>query len=296
MIVDRLLEGSDGQRHWKAVGIGGGDTGAIFGCSPFATAYELWEIKTKRKPRPDLSGLPHIEKGNLMEVIARKSYEELTGIIVPAMTMVHDVRHWQKAAMDGVSQDLLHGVEIKYVADEMFQRAVVEKFVPEHYRLQCLHYVVVGEFKTFDFIACNGAGEITIVDLEWTAEELLILIETETEFYRCIIQDEEPGKTENDVDDLTGNNEFESLMYDYADLQIQASDLKKKIDAKKKTLEGFATRRSVRGLAGKVSRYWVTGQTDTKAFLDDRRFVIPDSYRKKGKWQYRITPAKELKA
>tara|TARA_R110002153_G_scaffold34755_1_gene103656 strand:+ start:5555 stop:6424 length:870 start_codon:yes stop_codon:yes gene_type:complete len=275
---------------WTSVGIGGGDTGAILGVSPFMTAFELWEFKTKRKKRPDLSGLYHIEKGNQLEPIARLAYEKLTGYVVSPIRCIDG---WRKAALDGYSPADNHIVEFKYVGAEVYQQALDGK-IPPHYLSQCDHYYIVTGAATCDFVVVNPAGDIGIVEVDRNEERLKLLLKAEDKFYKAIISDIPPEKGSDDIDNIS-DNEFPALMAKFEKFQLFEKHWKAEKEKIKDLLTKYAqdAERSVEGAGGKVTRYWQEGSVNTKKYLEQNKIEINESFRSKGSWRYRITLEKK---
>lgn len=71
--------GSKEQRHvdWlnqRLKGIGGADSAAIMGVSPWQTAYDLWEVKTRITTGDDISGKWSVQKGHALEGALRDRF------------------------------------------------------------------------------------------------------------------------------------------------------------------------------------------------------------------------------
>ena len=277
---------------FAAVGIGGGDTGAILGISPYSTAYELWEIKTGKKPKPDLSGQFQIEKGNRLEPIARAAYEELTGFVV---SPVFCIDGWRKAALDGYSEVDNHIIEIKFVGAEIFQRALDDGYIPPHYVCQCDHYYLVTGAMSCDFVVVNPAGDIAIVEHARDEKRIQALAKAEEKFYKAIIEDNPPKKTGSDIDPVN-DNEFPILMARY-EAAVEAEKLAKATkDMVRARLLAYSieAKRSVEGVGGKVTRFWQEGKVNTKKYLEDNALTVGEDYRGRGSWRFKITPTKRL--
>lgn len=292
MLVN-VKDGTPEWHQWRSLGIGGSDAPAILGVSPYKTAYQLWLEKTGAVEPENIDGSPQIQAGNRLEPKARKSYEDLTGLVISSACLQSELYPWMRLSADGVSIDGRHAVEIKYLGRETWNRVLNDSCIPEHHRIQMLHYVAVGQFETVDYVGINDQEQIAVVPFKWTNDELARLLWAEIDFWQKIIASEEPEKSEADIDDLTGNNEFNSLMLDYQQLLAESKLISDRLLACKSKLQGFAADRSVESEAGKVTRYWVAGRTDAAKFLKDSDIEVPEKYRKAGQWQYRITPKGE---
>lgn len=270
-IID-LSDGSPDWDIWRLPGITGGDAGILTG-SPFATPFQLWLWKTKREPRPSLDGLPHIEKGKRLEVIAREKYEALMDDVYPAAQIFNDDHGFpMKSALDGLSMDATHGTEYKFVPDDVYAEIVAKDYVHPYYRSQCLHYVIAGKLETFDFVAINSKLEITIVELTWTEEDLTQLIEIMEAWWHHFTEDSPPEKTDKDTEQL-GNNEDVALLFaNYAVKKKAFDDAQEEFNKAKKILQEISedAGMNIEHDAGKVSRFWKDGSELCKGHQEAR--------------------------
>lgn len=119
--------------------VGGSDVAAILGTSPWRTAYSLWLEKTGRVTPPDISNLPHVQRGIQGEVIARLLFEQQT-------KRSYKPKSWEiantpfRANDDGYSLDDSSTLEIKCMGKQKHEEARDGK-IPDFYMCQ-IHYVL----------------------------------------------------------------------------------------------------------------------------------------------------------
>ena len=80
ILVD--VDDADERAKWlqlRPLGLGGSDTGAIFGLSPYKSPYTVWAEKTGRLPPIDLSTKEAIYWGVTLEPIVRAEFARRTG-------------------------------------------------------------------------------------------------------------------------------------------------------------------------------------------------------------------------
>lgn len=71
-------------KAWRKAGITATESRVIMGSDPWKTPYRLWMEKTGRADPPDLSNVPAVRYGVMMEDHARELFEaEINDIITP---------------------------------------------------------------------------------------------------------------------------------------------------------------------------------------------------------------------
>lgn len=116
------------------------ETPAVMGVSPWMTPYQLWELRTGRQQQEVTYPM---ERGLRLEPAARAAYEEMTGHVVQPITLVDG---GYSASLDGLTFDGSLLLEIKCPvrgASSTLWEQVSQGEVPEHYRLQVQHQLMV---------------------------------------------------------------------------------------------------------------------------------------------------------
>jgi putative phage-type endonuclease len=150
-----ILPGSPEWQEARRGKIGGTAARVIFGCDPWMTEFELWEVLTGRKTPPVT---PPMLRGIELEPKAREAYEAETGRIVrPAYVEHPDPAYpWAVASVDGMPwaedpDDEGGIVEIK--CPGRTGHAEHASGVPTHYRVQIEHYLWVTGAPWADFVS-----------------------------------------------------------------------------------------------------------------------------------------------
>ena len=135
--------------------IGGSEAASITGNNPYMTNVELWEVKTGRRIREDISEKPFVKYGHsaeehLRELFALDFPQYKVGYIDNNM-FLNDQFSFAHASLDGWLEDDQgrKGIlEIK--TTNILQSMQKEKWndrIPDNYYIQVLHYFIVTEFQ-----------------------------------------------------------------------------------------------------------------------------------------------------
>lgn len=134
MVAVDVLQGSPEWLEWRARGISATDITVILGLSDYKTPWRLWAEKTGRLNPEDMSGNPHIERGNRLEdgarQLAEKRYNE---ILLPICAENGD---WPvlRASFDGLdSNNIPH--EFKAPADSTWSEIQENKTKSKTYKM-----------------------------------------------------------------------------------------------------------------------------------------------------------------
>lgn len=178
--------------EWRSYGLGGSDAPIIKRASPFATPLELFLRRTKRIP-PQPVTYPML-RGIRLEPEARREYEKLTGIPMPARCL--ESEHWPVArgSFDGLNDEARIPLEIKCPgkADHL---SALNGDIPAKYIWQLVHLLHVCRYDRIHYFSYNpsfpGPKSALIVfrrhhDLE------RMLIEEEKRFWKFIVKDNPP--------------------------------------------------------------------------------------------------------
>lgn len=144
---DEWLKGRSGR-------IGGSEAAAIVGLNPYLSNVELWEIKTGRREREDISEKPFVKYGHsaeehLRELFALDFPQYKVGYVDNNM-FLNDQFSFAHASLDGWLEDDQgrKGIlEIK--TTNILQSMQKEKWndrIPDNYYIQVLWYMIVTEF------------------------------------------------------------------------------------------------------------------------------------------------------
>lgn len=189
------------QEHWlelRKMGLGGSDAAAAIGLNKYKTPYRLWAEKIGILQPDDLSKNEAVEYGNLLEPIGAELYQRRTGKKLHSVHRVlqHPEHSFALVNLDRrvVGEDKL--VEIKSagivapVNLDDYGDPGTDK-VPLHYRIQCLHSMLVTGFVESDLAVVFGGRPFayyTITRVESDIENLIVL---EAEFWQRVLKGRE---------------------------------------------------------------------------------------------------------
>lgn len=179
--------------EWRRGGLGGSDAPVIKRESPFATPLELFLRRTKRIP-PQPVTYPML-RGIRMEPVARRRYEALTGIPMPARLLESDYWPVIRGSFDGLNEDARLAIEIKRPGRKDHLYALNGQ-VPRKYIWQCVHLLFVCRYRRLDYVSFNEEFEqryqtaiVSVYRHNWAERSL---IEDEKPFWRLLVTDTPP--------------------------------------------------------------------------------------------------------
>jgi len=159
-------------KQWLAerrTGIGGSDSAAVLGLSPYKSPVDVWLDKTGQSDEtPDNTAM---QWGRLLEATIRQNYAETTGRIVDvpreilrAKTVPHIL-----ANVDGLTNDG-RVLEVKTArSDKEWGEAGTDQ-IPRHYLLQVQHYMLVTERPVADVAVLIGGQDYRVYTVNADAE------------------------------------------------------------------------------------------------------------------------------
>lgn len=195
MRVVNLQQGTLEWREWRRGGIGGSDVAAILGLSPFenATRADLLREKLTGEQRETNFSM---RRGTRLEPIARRMYEDRTGINWPPLCGEDEHLGWPKVSLDGINDDWSEIVEIK-CANWKVHELWLHGLVPDYYLVQMQwQMMIVGCSRCHAVCFNNGskfppsahlAYTVVVADAERQAE----LLQAAEEFWNevCAARD-----------------------------------------------------------------------------------------------------------
>ena len=190
--------------------IGGSDASAIVGMNPYETNIDLWEQKTGRTVKEDISGKSYVKYGveaeDHLRALFALDYPQYVVGYEPHNIWLNDRFPFAHASLDGWLTDKETGrqgiLEIKTTNIlQSMQREKWDHRIPDNYFVQVLHYLLVTEF---DFAILKAQlkydydGDIFLTTKHYTiersevADDIDYLEREERKFYSYIIEDKRP--------------------------------------------------------------------------------------------------------
>lgn len=256
--IVKLVQGSPEWHQHRLHHRNASETPAVLGVSPWMTAYELWQVKTGRAPQPEVT-VP-MAHGTKLEPQAREAYEQLTGHVMEPLVLVDGE---YSASLDGITLDRELIVEIKAPykrRDSELWQSVTKGVIPEHYRLQLQHQLMVAGAANAHLYVFDGTEGILIEERPRMDDWIAIREEWEV-FVQFITEDRPPPLVERDVVIRT-DAEWIAAAQEYIETKQRADETAAALDSLKQRLTGLARHNSEQGGGVSVSRYWKAGSVD----------------------------------
>ena len=166
MVDMAILPDRDAWLDNRMRGIGGSEIAAVVGMNPYMDNITLWELKTGRRKRDDISQKPYVQYGTQAETLLRElfrlDYPQYKVDYADNNSWHNPIYPWALASLDGWLTDE-HGrrgvleiktSEIKSAA----QHAKWDGRIPDQYYAQILMYMAVTEA---DFAVCKAQLKTT---------------------------------------------------------------------------------------------------------------------------------------
>lgn len=236
--MPRFLDLDDAKQNpdWQIVFQGGnrinaGDAATILEESPWETAYGLWLLKTKRKPRPiQTAAMAH---GNTTEPLIFEWYHNEKKIAGTSQAWaLYDDADYIQAKCDFWNSDLRHGAEFKApVHGDTTHRQAKEGQIPYHYYLQCLHEMEVCDSQTWDYVSWFQ-GDGVIIPVERNTEFWLTeMVPRYQEFYRRVAENAWPKPEGQAVEESEEWSQAARLFLDGKVMEGDSKERKKRGEA-----------------------------------------------------------------
>jgi len=177
-------------------GLGGSDAAPALGLSPWKTPYQLYLEK-----RGEIEGQGDNERmfwGRTLEQPIRQHYSDLTGrtVIVPSELLVSPKYPFMIANPDGIADGRV--VEVKTAGSDTGWGDPGTDEIPDHYALQCQHYMIVTELPVTDVAVLIRGSDFRIYEVPEDRELQEIIIEREALFWDMVQAGQPPQATTYD--------------------------------------------------------------------------------------------------
>lgn len=267
--------------EYRRKGIGGSDVASIAGLNPWRGAYSVYLDKIGELPKQEYTF--KMKLGNMMEDIVAALFTEKTGKKVRRSNKIiqHDKYDFMLANVDRLIVGEEAGLECKTTGSFSLKEWL--KDVPDYYKLQAYHYMMVTGYKVW-YVACLvGNTELIIHKLEWDNEIIEYLTEIEKTFWNeNVLARKEPAPDgSNSYDDRlkekypesNPNEEIELINFDKRlSRRQEINELIKKLEAEKKTIEQEIKAELKDAETGYSNHYVVTYKTINSSRFDSKKF------------------------
>lgn len=190
---------------WRRKGIGGSDSAAVMGCSPFCTTRDLFYDKRGIAPAmQEDSNWVTLKVGHLLEPLVAEIFARKTGYRVYQIQMMyrHPLYPFMQADVDYFieTDDGRHGILECKTSHPNNKGKWENDAIPYNYELQCRHYMAVMNLD-FVWIACLFSNSESDFVMRYIARDLDLeeeLIRNEQHFWEDYVQaGVEPPYTED---------------------------------------------------------------------------------------------------
>jgi predicted phage-related endonuclease len=267
--------------------IGGTDASTIMNANRFQNILELWQIKTGRRPKPDLSDNEKVKWGRKLETII------ITDILEDRGLEFNEKQH---------NYELREGYRVGYIDyylndDEFIEAKTTSEYsldewlhgVPEYYLWQVVHYFGLTKAKSAT-VACLVGGQKLVQHTIYRDEELITALwKAEEEFHRMVVEDIEPELEAVPEYSVNYNMEpqIEQLIERYLEITQQIKPLEQSRDEIKKAIQILLGKNQEQiGTRYKASyKYILQNKYDIDALckennIDKEKYKIPAGYYK----------------
>lgn len=187
-----LTQGSEDWLLWRREGLGSSDASVVMGLG-FVTIEELLEEKVSGKRREVNYAM---RRGTKLEPIARRAFEDKTGLVMPPVCALHDTEDWLKVSLDGLSfmEDALLEVKAPKMDDH---ELALNRQVPDKYYAQIQHQFIVTKCDLAFYVSYSIAQKyggyenpsLAIVTVKPDPAYMAELLEKETEFWGRVCEE-----------------------------------------------------------------------------------------------------------
>jgi len=168
--------------HYRKLGIGGSDAGAICGLNPYSTAISVFFDKTGQAAN-DYDN-EAMRQGRDLEDYVAKRFTEATGLKVRKVNAIYYSENYpyMLANVDRMIVGQNIGLECK-TANILNADKWEDGNVPAHYQIQCHHYMAVTGAKAWYIAVVILGKEFKYVKIDRDEEIIRNLIAIETDFW-----------------------------------------------------------------------------------------------------------------
>jgi putative phage-type endonuclease len=284
--IVKLAQGSGEWHEHRKSHRNASETPSVLGVSPWVTRYQLW---LQRTGRAEQQINPAMRRGSELEPVARRAYEQLTGLVFEPLVLVDGE---YSASLDGMTLDGGLILEVKCPVkgkDSDVWQQVQSGLQIAHYYWQVQHQLMVTGAKLAHVWIWDGKQGLLLeqqpepacwpeIRKAWDA------------FMELILTDQPPLLTDRDTVERL-DPAWQRAAERVINAKRIADRATEELEASKKALITLATHPSERGAGVTVSRYWKAGLVDYKR-IPALSAVDLDSFRGPGREEVRVTVAK----
>lgn len=284
--VLKLVQGTPKWHTHRAKFRNASESAAVMGLNPWQTPYQLWLVRTGRLEVPVTAPMQH---GTQMEPKARAAYEEQTGSVMQPLVLTEGD---YSASLDGITLegDLIVEIKCPYKgqASALWQAVSVGE-VPEHYRIQVQHQMMVSGAAQAHLWVFDGATGL-LVEIARDEATMEALRAAWDGFQTYLDTDIPPPLTDRDTVERS-DPAWTLAAGLYIEAKRKAEETAEALDRARERLVSLANHASETGHGVTVTRFFKQGNVDYKR-IPELKVVDLDRYRATGRVEVRVTVAK----
>jgi putative phage-type endonuclease len=283
MKIVRMIQGSPQWREHRRRYRNASESSVVMGRSPFQTPYQLWQVKLGLIEQEVTPAMRH---GSEMEPVARAAYERHTGRVMQPLVVVDGE---YSASLDGITLNGDRVVELKCPVkgrDSTLWKTVEAGQLPEHYKLQIQHQLLVTKADVADVYVFDGTDG-TLLEVTPQRETWPQLYRAWDEFMGFVTSKRPPPLSEGDVRERS-DSEWAAAARHYLETKLFADQAQKALAEAKEVLVALASHTSESGGGVSVTRYWKAGAIDFKT-IPELKAVDLEQFRGPPREETRVT-------
>jgi putative phage-type endonuclease len=273
MNIVRMAQGSPEWHEHRRKYRNASETPAVLGVSPWQTPYQLWQVKLGLVEQQVTPAMRH---GSDMEPAARAAYETQTGRVMQPLVVVDGE---YSASLDGMTLAGDRIVEIKCPVkgrESTLWQAVAAGELPEHYRWQVQHQLLVTSAAVADVFVFDGAAGV-LLEIAPAPETWPQIQEAWDKFATFIESKTPPPLSKGDVRERNDAEWFASAAH-YLEMKLFAEQAQKELVDAKDRLVALTSHSSETGGGVTVTRYWKQGSIEYRK-IQELKALDLDKYR-----------------
>ncbi len=251
MKVSTLKQDTPEWIEWRNTGLGASDAAVIIGESPYETAFGLWQIKTGRKPPPDFSKNPNVQRGKRLEPLARRIAEQYIGEKLYPLCASEEIEDFILTSFDGITESNEIVCELKCPHPMTFSDVKINGEISKAYKLywhQAQQQLLVSDAKIcylIFFLKGEDGCKDQIIPFEIYPDKTFqtnILIPTLKHFWQCILDDTEPKRDVKRDPCEVDNKSWAEIANDYIPLKEEIKEYERKLKKLKSEVKPYENR------------------------------------------------------
>src|SRR5438552_136263 len=282
--IVQLVQGSPAWAEHRRTHRNASETPAVLGVSPWQTAYQLW---TQKMGLTEPEVTPAMLRGVQLEPAARAAYEARTGFLMQPAVLVAEGGY--SCSLDGLTLGGERLLEVKCPVrgrESTLWQAATAAELPDHYRWQVQHQLMVSEAEVADVWVFDGSGGVLLEVVPdpgaWT-----LLRDAWDGFWEYLVSKSPPPLSKGDVRER-GDSEWAAAARNYVETKLFADQARKSLAESKEVLVALTSHTSESGGGVTATRYWKTGAIEYKKIPELKGFDL-EQYRGAPREETRVT-------